>query len=187
MDKTELRQAAIRARAKLPGCEREAASRAICELLWAMPEVQNARVIFSYLAMPEEADLSALHALLLERGRTVAFPVTGKNGAMEAYAPDASMRFATDRFGIRVPVTEAARRIDPREIDLVLTPCVAFDTECRRLGHGGGFYDRYFPRCPRAIRICIAFEAQRLPEIPAGPWDAPMHAVVTEAGIRRAE
>ena len=51
MDKTELRQAAIRARAKLPGCEREAASRAICELLWAMPEVQGARVIFSYLAI----------------------------------------------------------------------------------------------------------------------------------------
>ena len=51
MDKTELRQAAIRARAKLSGCEREAASRAICELLWAMPEVQGARVIFSYLAI----------------------------------------------------------------------------------------------------------------------------------------
>ena len=187
MDKAQLRQTAIRARAGLSKAGREAASRAICERLRAMPEVQNARVIFSYLAMPEEADLTALHTWLLERGRTVAFPVTGTNGSMEAYAPDASMRFAPDRFGIRVPVLEAARRIDPQEIDLVLTPCVAFDTECRRLGHGGGFYDRYFPRCPRAIRICIAFEAQRLPEIPKETWDASMHAVGTEAGICRAE
>ena len=187
MDKAQLRQTAIRARAGLSKAGREAASRAICERLRAMPEVQNAGVIFSYLAMPEEADLSPLHGRLRAGGKTLAFPVTGENGTMEAWAPDESMRFTRDRFGIRVPVTDASRRIAPQEIDLVLTPCVAFDADCRRLGHGGGYYDRYFPRCPQAKRVCIAFEIQRLPVIPTEHWDTPMHAVVTEAAIYRAE
>ena len=187
MDKRELRQAAIRARAELSSAGREAASRAICERLRSMEELQAAEVIFSYLAMPEEADLSPLHGWLHARGTTLAFPVTGENGAMEAWAPDETMRFTRDRFGIRIPVTEAARRIDPAEIAVILTPCVAFDAECRRLGHGGGYYDRFFPLSPRAIRICVAFEAQRLPVIPTDRWDVPMHAVVTEAGIYRAK
>ena len=187
MNKKELRSAAIRARAGLSHAVREAASRTICERLWALPELRDAGVIFSYLAMPEEADPEALHGRLRAMGKTVAFPVTGKNGAMEAYAPDEGLRFTRDRFGILTPVTDAAQRIDPAEIDLVLTPCVAFDSACRRLGHGGGYYDRYFPRCPQALRICAAFEIQRLPAIPAEPWDAAMHAVVTEAGIYRAK
>ncbi len=187
MNKRELRQAAIRARERLSSAERQTAGRTICERLRAMDELQNADVIFSYLAMPEEADLTELHGWLRASGKTVAFPVTGGNGRMEAWAPDDSLRFTRDRFGIRIPATEAARRIDPTEIDLILTPCVAFDAECRRLGHGGGYYDRYFPRCPQAKRICIAFAAQRLPCVPTEPWDAPMDAVVTETGIYRAE
>ena len=116
MDKRELRQTVIRVRAKLSSAEREAASRTICERLWAMPEVQSANVIFSYLAMPEEVDLAGLHDRLRALGKTVAFPVTRNNGAMEAWAPDDSARFTLDRYGIRIPVTEAAHRIDPAEI-----------------------------------------------------------------------
>lgn len=187
MDKRGLRDAAIQARKKLAPGEREAAGGRICERLRTMEEIQAAEVIFSYLAMPEEVDLSLLHGWLHARGKTLAFPVIGENGAMEAYAPDKTIRFTRDRFGIRTPVTDAARRIDPAEIDVILTPCVAFDSDCRRLGHGGGYYDRFFPRCPRALRLCIAFEAQRLPAVPTDRWDVPMHAAVTEAGVYRAK
>ena len=187
MNKKELRLAASRARERLTPAERAEKSGAICERLREMEEVRRARVIFSYLATPEEAELAGLHGWLREQGRTLAFPVVGADGNMEAYEPDGRMLLALDRFGIRSPVIEAARKVDPAEIDLVLTPCVAFDGAGRRLGHGGGYYDRYFARCPQALRICAAFEAQRLPAIPAEPWDAPMDAVVTEAGSYRPE
>ena len=185
MDKRELRQIAIRARGALTPKERAESGRAICERLRAMEEIKSAQVFFSYLAMPEEADLGELHRWLRARGKTLAFPVTGDGGAMEAWAPEESLRFTRDRFGILMPEKDAASRIDPAEIDLILTPCVAFDGDCRRLGHGGGYYDRYFRRCPQALRFCIAFEAQRLPAIQAEPWDVSMDAVVTEAGIYR--
>ena len=183
MEKEALRLAAMRARDQMTEAERERACAAVCDRLWNLEALRGAGVVFSYLAMRSEVDLTALHRRLLARGTTLAFPVVGTDGGMEAYAPDARMLLAPDRFGIRSPVISAARKVDPAEIDLILTPCVAFDGNCRRLGHGGGFCGRYFQRCPDALRICAAFEAQRLPHIPSAPWDVPMHAVVTEAGL----
>ena len=185
MDKKALRLAAMQARDQLTDAARAQASTAISDRLFAMDEVREAKVVFSYLAMRTEADLAALHLRLRERGVCLAFPVVGEDGVMEAYAPDARRLLAPDRFGIRAPVIDAARKVDPSEIDLILTPCVAFDDACRRLGHGGGYYDRYFARCPRAKRICIAFAVQRLPCVPAQAWDMPMDYIVTEAGICR--
>ena len=183
MDKTALRHAAYDARKKLTVDERERFSATICSRLRELEAVCRAQVVFSYMAMPEEVELSLLHTWLRTQGKTVAFPVTEKNGTMEAWLPDESLRFTRDRFGIRIPVTETARRIAPLEIDLILTPCAAFDDHCNRLGHGGGFYDRFFQRCPDAIRICIAFESQKLPQIPVASWDVPMHFVVTEQAV----
>ena len=182
MDKKALRLAAMQARDQLTDAARAQASTAISDRLFAMDEVREAKVVFSYLAMRTEVDLAALHWRRRERGICLACPVVGEDGSMEAYAPDARMLLEPDRFGIRAPVIDAARKVDPAELDLILTPCVAFDDACRRLGHGGGYYDRYFERCPRAKRICIAFEVQRLPCVPAQVWDMPMDCVVTEAG-----
>ena len=183
MEKEALRLTAMQARDQLTDAEREEASAAICDRLWKMEAIRGAGTVFSYLAVRSEADLTALHRRLLAQGTALAFPVVGTDGGMEAYAPDARMLLERDRFGIPSPVISAARKLDPAEIDLILTPCVAFDGACRRLGHGGGYYDRYFQRCPAALRICAAFEAQRLPQIPTEPWDVPMHAVATEAGL----
>jgi 5-formyltetrahydrofolate cyclo-ligase len=183
MEKEALRLAAMQARDQMTEAERAQASAAICDRLWKMEAVRGAGVVFSYLAVRPEVDLTALHRRLREQGICLAFPVVGTDGGMEAWAPDGRLLLEPDRFGIPSPVISASRKVDPAEIDLILTPCVAFDGNCRRLGHGGGFYDRYFQRCPDALRICAAFEAQRLPHIPSEPWDVPMHAVVTEAGL----
>lgn len=179
------RAQALLARRAMTDAQRTSAGEQICERLMALPEVREAGVIFSYLAAPEEADLSPLHEFLAKKGCTLAFPVTGPYGEMEAYAPHRPWRFVPGLFGIRSPVPEDAERIMPEAISVILTPCVAFDGACRRLGHGKGYYDRYFPRCPRAVRIGIAFEAQRLPQIESAPWDVPMHAFVTERRIYR--
>lgn len=180
MEKSEQRTLARRRRAGLSIQERQTASRTICEALKNLPAALGAEVIFSYLAMPNEVDLSAFHAFAAERGITVAFPVTAPDGTMEAYAPTEQTLWQRDRFGILAPVARSARRIAPEEIDLILTPCVAFDEECRRLGQGGGYYDRFFARCPSAGRLAVAFEVQRVPAVVCDSHDICLHAVLTE-------
>ena len=68
----------------------------------------------------------------------------------------------------------------PEEIDLVVCPCSGFDEDRNRLGMGGGFYDRYLPKCEKAAKIAVAFEAQKIPEVPMDEWDIPVEAVFTE-------
>jgi 5-formyltetrahydrofolate cyclo-ligase len=63
---------------------------------------------------------------------------------------------------------------------IVLAPLLGFDRAGRRIGQGGGFYDRWFADHPEALRIGIAWSIQEVPAIAVDPWDIPLHAIVTE-------
>lgn len=180
MDKKSQRLAAKAARQGMEVRARNAASAEICRKLQDLPIVLNQKVIFSYMAKPEEADLTDFHAWAVEKGIVLAFPVTRGNGIMEAYAPQWPCQWERDRYGILIPSMASSRLIPPEEIGLILTPCVAFDEGCGRLGYGGGYYDRYFARCPKAFRLAIAFDAQKLRKIVCDAFDMPMHGVLTE-------
>ena len=60
--------------------------------------------------------------------------------------------------------------VDPDEVDLVITPGLAFDRAGHRLGYGGGHYDRYLGRArPEAPRVGIGFPLQLVDEVPVEP------------------
>ena len=67
----------------------------------------------------------------------------------------------------------------------MIVPCVGFDQNGGRLGHGGGYYDRYLAKCPAAKRICVAFEAQRLDRAASEKNDVDPQIIVTEEKIYR--
>ena len=183
MTKKEQRAEAFARRRELGADRRKRYSEEICARLLELPALRDAKTVFSYLATEEEADLSALHEALRSRGTAVAFPVTGKNGFMEAYVPRDMDSLRVASLGILEPDPAAARRADPEEIDVILAPCVAFDEACRRLGHGGGYYDRWLAGAGHAAVIAPAFEAQHLGRIVTEPLDRPVDMVVTESRI----
>ncbi len=75
-------------------------------------------------------------------------------------------------------------RVDPADVDWVLVPGVAFDLAGRRLGYGGGYYDRLLPLLPRATpRIAGAFELQIVDAIPAAPHDLRIDAFATPSRL----
>ena len=60
-------------------------------------------------------------------------------------------------------------------------PGVAFDENGGRLGHGGGYYDRFLAQLPpETLLIGVAYEWQVLPEVPLAEWDVPLDFLVTE-------
>ncbi|HCR95187.1 MAG TPA: 5-formyltetrahydrofolate cyclo-ligase, partial [Oceanicaulis sp.] len=67
----------------------------------------------------------------------------------------------------------------------VLVPLVGFDLKGRRLGYGGGVYDRTLEALkaqgPLTV-VGLAYEAQRLNKVPAESHDVHMDWVVTEQG-----
>ena len=185
MGKAEERAAALAARRGLTAEERQRKSAAICRALLALPELGPARIILSYMAAPDEADLSGAHEAMLAAGKTLAFPVAGPEGHMEAWVPAGPGEMIKGRFGLLEPDRTSARQILPGRVEIVLVPCVAFDGALRRLGHGAGYYDRYLPGCSGALLVGLAFEEQRLPRVTAQAHDRAMDLIVTDGGIYR--
>ncbi len=173
------RRHAAAARKALSPEQRQEYSEAICRRLLELPQVQNAKTVLSYRALPEEADLSLAHQALQERGVRLCFPVSLPGGVMEAWEP---VSWKQGRYGIMEPDREDSRKLEPGELDLILVPCVGFDRRLDRVGHGAGYYDRYLPGCG-ATAIAVAFETQRLPRLETDAFDRPMDAVVTEKRV----
>lgn len=182
-EKKELRRLALSGRDAMSAQARDAANAALCRALAALPELEEAKTVLAYAAAGSECDLGALYETLRCRGVRVAFPAAETDGSMEAYVPQGPL--VPGRFGIPEPDRARSLRLAPEELGAVLVPCVGFDASLGRLGHGGGYYDRYLRRCPQAAAILTAFEAQRLEHVPRERHDLSFSVLVTEAGVFR--
>ena len=74
---------------------------------------------------------------------------------------------------------------EPGEVETVVIPMLAFDTQGNRLGYGAGYYDRFLCSHPGIRRIGLAFSCQEEPSLPADENDVRMNIVITEKGIIR--
>ena len=76
--------------------------------------------------------------------------------------------------------------LEPAQMALVVTPLVGFDSQCRRLGMGGGWYDRSFAfrhdRPAPPWLVGAAFAVQQVESLPVASWDVPVDAICTEDG-----
>lgn len=183
LNKAEQRKFVLDRRRSMTGAELFGKSSAICARLLALPQLQKAGLILSYMPTYDEADVGELNRRLAEAGKHVCYPVTAGGGLMSAYEPESPDAFAEKRYGILEPVIERSRRIEPAAIDAIILPCVAFDHQLRRLGHGAGYYDRYLPLCKKAVKIAAAFSLQELEEVICDSCDVPVDLVVTEEKI----
>lgn len=173
------------ARGALSEEARRIRSAAVCRRLTELPEIAAARTILSYAALGTETDLAAFHAWAQREGKTVAFPVTQPGGIMYAAVPRSAESWTQGRFGLREPEPANSDPVAPELLDAVIVPCVAFDGQGRRLGHGAGYYDRYLPHCIHACCAAAAFEAQKLAQVCVNDLDIAMDIVVTEDRIYR--
>lgn len=69
--------------------------------------------------------------------------------------------------------------IDAREFDIVIVPGVAFTRAGARLGYGGGYYDRYLPRCTRAKILALAFPEQIVEHLATEAHDLRLPLIIT--------
>ena len=177
-EKKELRERMQGVRDAIPPEERQRLAGEICDRLIALPILGRAKTVTAFLAFGSEVPTDGLIERFEELGMRVGVPIVkGSEIRMAPYRLGDPL--VEGAFGIREPRT--AETIEPREVDAVLTPGLAFDRNGFRLGYGGGFYDRFFRRLHAdAVRIGIAFDAQLVDEVPHGSGDRPVHAVVTD-------
>jgi 5-formyltetrahydrofolate cyclo-ligase len=180
-----VREQAIAARDALPRAARAAASEAIAAAIAALPSFASARTILVTLPFRSEWDSRLVVARALAQGKTVASPRVDLAARMLSLhrIADLARDVAPGYRHIPEPLSHCPV-VAGADVDWVLVPGVAFDAAGRRLGYGGGYYDRLLPLLPsRASRIAGAFEAQIVAAVPFGPHDLTVDAIVTERRI----
>ena len=182
-DKRALRRAVLAERDALSGAERAGRSEAIADRLLGLDEVAGAGAVLAFWSFGSEVDTAPLLDRLRSRGTTVALPRTRDGDIVPViWTPGSSMTETS--FGSREPTD--GRVLQALELDLIVVPGVAFDRSCRRVGYGGGFYDRLLARTrDGAAAVAIAFGVQVVDEVPTGPIDRPVDAIVTEDDVIR--
>lgn len=153
----------------------------ICTTFLQLPEYQSAKVVFAYIDCKNEVQTKRVIEACFADGKVVAVPkVLGK--FMKFYAISSYEDLEEGYFGIREPKHELLEEM-VCEDGLMILPGVAFDTQCHRVGYGGGFYDRYLEEHPKMKKIAFAFEFQVYENVPFEAFDILPEKIITEKRI----
>jgi 5-formyltetrahydrofolate cyclo-ligase len=181
--KVALRRRMLGLRDTLPADAHARAAAALAARIAVLPSFLRARVVLLTLAFRSEWDTTPLVLTALAAGMTVAVPRVDPFARMLALHAIANVERDIEVGYQGIPEPRAhCPPVTPAVIDWVLVPGVAFDAAGRRLGYGGGYYDRLLPLLPAdAARVAGAFDLQIVELVPAAPHDLRVDSVVTES------
>jgi len=144
--------------------------------------------VATYLSTGTEPSTLSLLGWLAATERRVLLPVLtdgmGQGLAEPAWAPyEGPDRLRVGRSGILEP-TGAVRGPEALvEVETVLCPGLAGDPTGRRLGRGGGWYDRALAHARPGVTVAVLLnEDEVLEVVPTQPWDRPVDALATPSG-----
>jgi 5-formyltetrahydrofolate cyclo-ligase len=179
--KRAMRIAVIEQRDALPPHERAAGSQAIAARIVALPEFAAAPSVLLTLPFRSEWDTRLVASAALAANKALLVPRVDPVARVLSLHRIESLTDAvvSGYRGIPEPRAEAPHA-SPNDVAFALVPGVAFDGGGRRLGYGGGYYDRLLPLLPRgAPRIAGAFEVQLVDTVPAAGHDLAVDMIVT--------
>ncbi len=151
----------------------------ITSRLMELSEYKNASTVMVFLSFGREFDTGDIVRHALGMKKIVCAPkVDWQAWQMRPIRIDSIENIVKDEHGIPEPV--GSEVIDADKIDLILVPGIAFDSYGRRLGRGGGFYDKFLSRVDlRAIRLSPTFDFQVLSHLPCDSHDERVDIILT--------
>ena len=131
MDKVQLRHQLRSRLVELTDEQRSDQSKKACQNLIDTEQFQRAGVIMAYLSLPHEADTTPIILHAWQQEKTVAVPKVSwqQRHMIPVEITSLQAGIATGKGGLRNPVTGVPMPIE--EIDLVITPGLAFDKKGR--------------------------------------------------------
>lgn len=158
-------------------------SKKIAENVYRLDEWNHAQVIGLTISGKTEVDTYNLINRAWEENKRVVVP--------KCYSAEKTMTFREITsfeqleivyYGLREPIVNETTEVKQHEIDLLFVPGVCFTKAGFRLGHGGGYYDRYLATF-MGETISLVFPIQLIEDIPIEPFDIPVQKIITSEHV----
>jgi len=179
-----LRKKALHARRGMSEDARVTASQIICRRVCESREFYSSKAIACYLPMHDEVDTREIIEHAWRANKRIYVPILRGDAEMLFCEIDPETELEQNGFGLWEPARGFL--IEPRQLDLVVTPTVAFDNDKNRIGMGGGYFDRCFSFLRHRKQwlhpklLGVAFQCQKVEEIAPNPWDIPLYRIITD-------
>lgn len=177
MDREEIRSLKKEERSKINSVKRGNFNQAIQNKLLEL--LQPYQKVGIYLNLPNEVDTLSILPKLLEEKDVVASSKCFENN-LQFYQIHKVSELSEGCFSILEPLEKTL--VSKEELEVILVPLIAFDQNRNRLGFGKGYYDRYLTGFAGKT-IGLAYECQKVDNIPIEPWDIPLDSIITEKEI----
>lgn len=147
------------------------------------PGIRAATTLSVFLSFDGELDTAPLIARLWQEGKQLCLPVlhpfSPGHLLFLRYTPETPL--VRNRLNILEPQLDVTQIIPLQQLDIILTPLVAFDSAGQRLGMGGGFYDRTLEHWQEGgpYPIGLAHDCQHVDTLPVEYWDVPLPEIIT--------
>lgn len=184
---TDIRQLKRNQRRALSTAEQQQHSESLCENIAVLSVYRDSQHIAFYIANDGEIDPHHLIKQARLSGKDVYLPVLSPLKNTLYFAPfNTDSQLELNRFSIPEPVCHPSALKTASQLDMLLLPLVAFDTDGNRMGMGGGFYDRTLAflqeggLSKKPILAGLAHEIQKVEHLHAQSWDIPLDYIITE-------
>lgn len=183
MSKNDIRKNIVNARDEMDYIKRVEFDNKIYQRL-IDSDIYKCDNIFVYISFRSEVDTKALIIKMLIDGKKIFVPkINELTNDMEAIRISSLNELEENRFGTLEPIAYD-KAIDPKEIDLILIPGIAFDYNGSRIGFGKGYYDKYIKRTRKDVkRVALAYNLQIVDFIDKDDHDESVDFIITEKQI----
>ena len=141
----------------------------------------SADTVLCYYSVKGEPNVLPIAEYALKVGKKVAFPVSHvEDRRLTFHTVSSVSELNIGAYGIPEPSTDAPTPTDLKN-SVCIVPALAFDQNGRRLGYGGGYYDRFLAGF-EGVSIGLAYSCFIERSLPTDQYDATMDIIITEKG-----
>lgn len=182
--KKTARAAARKAAAGISESEWRACGEAMAARLTGEDIWKSAQTVFCFISMPNEPDTSSMVEDALNRGKRLCVPRVIGRGIMEAVVLRSLSELEPGAMGVYEPRADVTQTVDFSDIDLAVVPCLRACVNGKRLGRGGGFYDRFLESFG-GTSVLLCPERLVVDYLPTEPHDIGCGILLTEKRLVR--
>ena len=175
MDKKELRKKYTKVRAEVE--DKEGKDKLIRKNLRELEIYKKAKSVFVFISYRSEVDTRGIIEDILADGKKLLVPLV-KGKEMIAVEVKGIDDLEPNKMGILEP--KSGKEVT--DVDLIITPGLAFDKKGYRLGYGGGYYDKFFAKVDTR-RMGIGYSDQYVESIVHEDYDKALEYLLTEEGL----